>query len=56
VAVLEAPDDATVTALLLAAVTTGAYKATKTTVLVTPETMVDILCRTGSVAFRPPGR
>jgi uncharacterized protein with GYD domain len=56
VVIVEAPDEATVTALLLAAVTTGAYKATRTTVLIPAEAMVDILRRATGTAFRAPGR
>ena len=56
VAIFEAPDEAAVTTLLLAAITTGSYKASKTTVLVTADAMVDILRTAGGQAFRAPGR
>jgi uncharacterized protein with GYD domain len=56
VAVFEGPDEAAVTALLLAAVTTGSYRGTKTTTLISAEAMVDILRKTAGVAFRAPGR
>jgi hypothetical protein len=39
--IIDAPDEATVTAMLLAAIAPGHFRATKTTVLMRPETMVE---------------
>lgn len=56
VAIFEAPDEATVSALLLASILTGANQTTKTTALLSAEAMVDLLRRSTSVALRAPGR
>ena len=41
--IIDAPDEATVTAMLLAAIAPGHLRATKTTVLMRPETMVEAI-------------
>jgi uncharacterized protein with GYD domain len=56
VAIFEAPDEATVSALLLASVLTGANRSTKTTALISAEAMVDLLRTSASVPLRVPGR
>jgi uncharacterized protein with GYD domain len=51
---LEAPDEATVTALLLAAMSPGHIRATKTTVLMRPAAIVEAMKKAGGVEFRGP--
>ena len=53
--VVEAPDDATVTALIIAAVGTGHLRASSTTRLFTAQEMVETLRKAGSLQLRPPG-
>jgi uncharacterized protein with GYD domain len=50
---IEAPDETAVTAMLLAAIAPGHLRATKTTVLMRPETMVEAMKKAG--AFTYPG-
>ena len=52
--ILEAPDEATVTAFLLAAMSPGHLRATKTTVLMRPETMVEAMKKAGTATFQGP--
>jgi len=52
--ILEAPDEATVTALLLAAMKPGHVRATKTTVLMRPAAIVGAMKKAGGVEFRGP--
>jgi uncharacterized protein with GYD domain len=51
---LEAPDEATVTALLLAAMSPGHIRATKTTMLMRPAAIVEAMQKAGGVEFRGP--
>ena len=52
--IVEAPDESTVTALLLAAMRPGHIRATKTTVLMRPAVVVDAMKKAGGVEFRGP--
>ena len=52
--ILEAPDETTVTAFVLAALGPGHIKATKTTVLMRPETVVDAMKKAGTLSFQGP--
>jgi len=51
---VEAPDETAVTAMLLAAIAPGHLRATKTTVLMRPETMVDAMKKAGAFSFPGP--
>jgi uncharacterized protein with GYD domain len=50
--IIDAPDEATVTAMLLAAIAPGHLRATKTTVLMRPETMVASMKKAGEISSR----
>jgi len=52
--ILEAPDEATVTAFLLAATAPGHVRATKTTVLIRPAAMAAAMKKAGGMAFKGP--
>lgn len=52
--IIEAPDETTVTAMLLAAIVPGHLKATKTTVLMRPESIVEAMKKAGGLAFPGP--
>jgi uncharacterized protein with GYD domain len=52
--IVEAPDDTTVMAFIIAAITPGHLRATKTTRLYTPAEAVEALRKAGSVTFRAP--
>jgi len=52
--ILEASDEGTVTALLLAAMSPGHIRATKTTVLMRPAAVVEAMKKAGGVEFRGP--
>lgn len=52
--ILEAPDESTVTAFLLAAMSPGHLRATKTTVLMRPEAVVDAMKKAGAVTYQGP--
>src|SRR3989442_10679862 len=52
--ILEAPDEATVTAFLLAAIAPGHIRATKTTVLMRPESVVEAMKKAAGVAYQGP--
>jgi uncharacterized protein with GYD domain len=54
--IIEAPDEATVTAMLLAAIAPGHLRATKTTVLMRPETMVEAMRKAGELSYPGPGK
>ncbi len=54
--IAEAPDEVAVTATLIAALAPGHVKATRTTVLLTPEQAVEAMRKAGGVPFRAPGR
>jgi uncharacterized protein with GYD domain len=51
----EAPDDATAAAIVLAAVSPGHVKSTKTTRLLTVEEAMEAMRKAGSVTYRAPG-
>ena len=53
VAIMEAPDNVSISALAIAA--GGALKAGKTTVLMTPEEGLEAMRRAGGTGYRPPG-
>jgi uncharacterized protein with GYD domain len=55
VIILEAPDDVTAAAVILAAVSPGHVKAVKTVPLLTPEQAMDAMRKAGSVTYRAPG-
>ena len=54
VVVVEAPDDATVTALIITALSAGHLRASSTTRLFTAQEMVEVLLKAGSLQFQPP--
>jgi uncharacterized protein with GYD domain len=51
---LEAPDEAAVTAFLLAAITPGHIRATKTTVLMRPDTVVEAMKKARGIEYKGP--
>ena len=55
VVVVEAPDDTTVTAAIVAALGAGHLRASNTTRLFTAQEMMEALRKAGSLQFRPPG-
>jgi len=54
IVIMEAPDETTATAILLAAIAPGHLKATKTTVLFTPEQAIEAMKKAGTVAYSGP--
>jgi uncharacterized protein with GYD domain len=52
--ILEAPDEATVAAFLLAAMSPGHVRATKTTVLMRPETLLGAMKKAAGVKYAGP--
>ncbi len=54
VAIMEAPDNVSISALALAIAAGGALKAGKTTVLMTPEEGLEAMRRAGGTGYRPP--
>jgi uncharacterized protein with GYD domain len=52
--IVEAPDETAVTAMLLAAIAPGHLRATKTTVLMKPEAMVEAMKKAGGMAYPGP--
>ena len=52
--IMEAPSEATVTAFVLAALGPGHVRATKTTVLMRPETVVDAMKKAGGMTYKGP--
>ncbi len=54
VALLEAPDDTTATAVVLAAVAPGHLKANRTTKLFTPEEVMEAMRKAGSASYQAP--
>lgn len=56
VAIIEAPDNVSMSALALAVAGGGAMKEGKTTVLMTPEEGLEAMRRAGGTGYRPPGR
>jgi uncharacterized protein with GYD domain len=55
VAIIEAPDNVSMSALALAVAGGGAMKAGKTTVLMTPEEGLEAMRRASGTGYRPPG-
>jgi uncharacterized protein with GYD domain len=55
VLIIEAPDNATVAAILLAVAGSGAVEKLKTTVLMTTQEAVGAMRRAGGLGYRPPG-
>lgn len=55
VAIMEAPDNVSISALALAVAASGAMKTGKTTVLMTPEEGLEAMRRAGGTGYRPPG-
>ena len=53
-AIFEAPDEASVTALMLAAMAPGHLRATKTTVLMRPAMVVEAMKKAAGVSFQGP--
>jgi uncharacterized protein with GYD domain len=51
---IEAPDEATVTAFVLAAMSPGHLRATKTTLLMRPATTVEAMKKAGGLTFKGP--
>ena len=56
VVILEAPDDVTAAATIMAAVSPGHIKAIKTVPLLTPEQAMEAMRKAGSATFRDPGQ
>jgi uncharacterized protein with GYD domain len=56
VAIYEAPDETTAAAMVLAAVSPGHLKATKTTTLMTTEQTMEAMRKAGAQTYRAPGQ
>ena len=56
VAIYEAPDETTAAAVILAAVSPGHLKATKTTTLMTTEQTMEAMRKAGAQTYRAPGQ
>lgn len=52
--IVDAPDDKIITAAIVAAISPGHLRATKTTTLLTQEDMMDVLRRAGELGYRGP--
>jgi len=55
-AIIEAADDTTANAAVLATIASGALRSTKTIRLYSPKELVDALGKAGKVLYRPPGK
>ena len=55
-AIYEAPDETTAAAMVLAAVSPGHLKASKTTTLMTTEQMMEAMRKAGTQTYRAPGQ
>ena len=55
VLIAEAPDEVTMSGILIAAIAPGHVRHTKTFVLLTPEQATEAMRRAGGVAYRAPG-
>jgi uncharacterized protein with GYD domain len=55
VAIMEAPDNVSISALALAVAAGGAVKEGKTTVLMSVEEGIEAMRRAGGTGYRPPG-
>lgn len=56
VAIYEAPDETTAAATILAAVSPGHLKASKTTTVMTTEQMMEAMRKAGAQTYRAPGQ
>ena len=56
VAIYEAPDETTAAAMVLAAVSPGHLKASKTTTLMTTEQTMEAMRKAGAQTYRAPGQ
>ncbi|HEY2995138.1 MAG TPA: GYD domain-containing protein [Methylomirabilota bacterium] len=54
--ILEAPDETTVTAFILAALAPGHIRATRTTPLMRPDQVVEALKKAGTATFKGPAK
>jgi uncharacterized protein with GYD domain len=52
--IVEAPNEVAITSILLAAMAPGHLRATKTTVLLTPEQVVEAMRKAGGAGYRGP--
>jgi uncharacterized protein with GYD domain len=55
VLIVELPDHVSVSAIALAVAGSGAFKAQKTTVLMSIEEGLEAMCRASGTGYRPPG-
>lgn len=55
-AILEAPDDASANAGIMATVASGAIRSSRTTRLYSAKDLVEVLGKAGKVSYRPPGK
>ncbi|MCI4343111.1 MAG: GYD domain-containing protein [Thermoplasmata archaeon] len=55
-AIIEAPDDVSANAAIMATVASGAIRSSKTTRLYSPKELVEILGKAGKTPYRPPGK
>ena len=53
--ILDAPDEGAVTAFILAALAPGHIRATRTTILMRPDALVESLKKAGTATFKGPG-
>ena len=56
VAIAEVPDNVTMAAISMAVTASGAFKAFKTTVLISMEEAVEAMRKAGTLPYQPPGR
>jgi uncharacterized protein with GYD domain len=56
VAIFEAPDDTTASAMVMAAISPGHAKASKTTKLLTVQEATEAMRKAGSVSYQPPSK
>ncbi len=54
--ILEAPDEASVTAFILAALSPGHIRATKTTLLMRPEMVVEAMKKAATATYKGPSK
>jgi uncharacterized protein with GYD domain len=52
--IMEAPDEATITTFVLAVTSPGHLRATKTTVLMRPGTVLDAMKKAGGITYKGP--
>jgi uncharacterized protein with GYD domain len=56
VAIFEAPDDTTASAMVMAAISPGHAKASKTTKLLTVQEATEAMRKAGGVSYQPPSK